>query len=36
MNRRVFLMAGSGAALAQTPSEKLNLGLIAPVAGAAA
>ena len=28
MNRRVFLMAGSSAALAQTPSEKLNLGLI--------
>jgi predicted dehydrogenase len=28
MNRRIFLMAGSSAALAQTPSEKLNLGLI--------
>ena len=28
MNRRVFLMAGSSAALAQTPSQKLNLGLI--------
>ena len=28
MNRRVFLIASSSAALAQTPSEKLNLGLI--------
>ncbi len=28
MNRRVFLMAGSSVALAQTPSNRLNLGLI--------
>jgi predicted dehydrogenase len=28
MNRRIFLLAGSGAALAQTPSNRLVLGLI--------
>ena len=28
MNRRIFLMAGSGVALAQSPAETLHLGLI--------
>ena len=28
MNRRIFLMTGSGAALAQSPAETLHLGLI--------